>query len=218
MNHFFQSRITHFFDTTSNSSSSNIANHRVNPSFKSSANMYIQNTGGLRTKSNVFYCNSSSSDYNIISLTETWLNSGHNSSEFFDDTFNVFRKDRYETASTYERGGGVLIAVRSYLICNDIILNNTNNIECVCVKISIANNSNVFVYNAYIPPNAISDVYSCHLRAITAVHGMANPTDTIIVTGDFNIPCANWVFEESHSNVLLPTSVEPPFAAEFLNG
>lgn len=98
-----QSRITQFFDSNSSSSLINSTHHSTNPptpSIMSSANMYIQNVGGMRTKSCQIYRNSSSSDYNIIALTETWLNSGHSSSEFFDNTYVVFRKDRCETDST----------------------------------------------------------------------------------------------------------------------
>lgn len=193
----FQSRITEFFSSNTNSPSNKTHRQHTLSRILSLLNMYIQNVRGMRTKSNKFYCNSSSSDYNVISLTETWLNKDHSSSEFFDSTFNVFRKDRCETNSIHERGGGVLIAVRSNLICNQIMLSNTNDIECVCVKIMIGNNSSVYIYNAYVPPNSSPDVYASHSRAILSVHQLSNQADTVIITGDFNIPNSNWMVDES---------------------
>jgi len=54
----------------------------------------------------------SNSDYDIIILVETWLNSNSSSDEFFDPKlFQVFRKDRDFGRMQCERGGGVIVAV-----------------------------------------------------------------------------------------------------------
>jgi hypothetical protein len=50
-------------------------------------------------------------DFNILALTETWLN---DNSELFDiSNYNVYRKDRDCDLTGHVRGGGVLIAVDS---------------------------------------------------------------------------------------------------------
>lgn len=56
-------------------------------------------------------------DYDIISITETWLNAGHNNNEFFSSKYRVFRKDRCDSSIGTDRGGGVLIAVRMEIDC-----------------------------------------------------------------------------------------------------
>lgn len=173
--------------------------------------MYYQNVRGLRTKSNSFFCNSSITDFNIIVLTETWLNYSINSSEYFDNSFNVFRKDRCETGSLLKRGGGVLIAVKSNFVSNNIVIADAENIEYVCVRLTLHSKSNVFIYAAYIPPNSNAIVYENHLSAINKIPLTQN--DTIIIFGDFNLPNSNWILDDS---VLLPTEIKPQFAADFI--
>lgn len=85
----------------------------INPHCCSQIKLYYQNVRGLRTKSAEIYSSAHTVDYDIIVLTETWLNQAHHSAEYFDSTFNVFRKDRAETGSSLNRGGGVLIATKS---------------------------------------------------------------------------------------------------------
>lgn len=61
---------------------------------------------------------SSTADYEIIALTETWLNQSVKK-EILDDRYTVYRKDRETIAisQTATCGGGVLIAVRSTIKC-----------------------------------------------------------------------------------------------------
>lgn len=47
-------------------------------------NVYYQNARGMRTKTNIFYRNVCSNNYDIILLTETWLVDGIADSELFD--------------------------------------------------------------------------------------------------------------------------------------
>ena len=49
--------------------------------------------------------------YELVAITETFLDSTINSSEMFSDTFNVQRRDRSR------HGGGVLLAVHQGLCC-----------------------------------------------------------------------------------------------------
>lgn len=57
--------------------------------------LYYQNVKGLRSrikhglKSEITLAN-----FDIVSITESWLNANFNSSEIFDETFIVFRSDR----------------------------------------------------------------------------------------------------------------------------
>ena len=49
--------------------------------------------------------------FDIIALTETWLDGNYQDCEFNLDGYNVFRKDRCK-----RRSGGVLLAVRDYIV------------------------------------------------------------------------------------------------------
>ena len=68
-------------------------------------------------------------------------------------------------------------------------------------------------YAAYIPE---SDglIYAKHSAAINSIP--KSPNDTIIVLGDFNIPNSNWLLDDDNENVLIPISVKPQFAADFI--
>ena len=73
--------------------------------------IYYQNTRGLYTKTTTFYKNCSSSDYDVICITETWLNSSINNAELFPSSYHTLRCDRNFNSINRSRGGGVLIAL-----------------------------------------------------------------------------------------------------------
>lgn len=74
--------------------------------------MYYQNVNGIRSKTNNFFIAVCELDYDVIMLSETFLNDAIFNSEMFDvNKYDVFRRDRVYS-SVHEKGGGVLIAVR----------------------------------------------------------------------------------------------------------
>lgn len=56
--------------------------------------LYYQNVRGLRTKCRLFNENIHKTNYDIIAITESWLNSTVYTGELFDDRYIVFRRDR----------------------------------------------------------------------------------------------------------------------------
>lgn len=60
----------------------------------------------------------------IFILTETWLIKDIRSSEYFDENYMVFRKDREETNSDLIMGGGVLIAIKNRFAHEEIKIEN----------------------------------------------------------------------------------------------
>lgn len=143
-----------------NLSSSPTPSHINNHSGSYVVNLYASNVRGLRTKSKMVYRNSSTWDYDIYAITETWLQDGIASSEYFDSCFNVLRKDRNQTGSSNNRSGGVLIAIRSHFDCSEVSIDGSTSIECICVKIKLNNNTNVFIFNSYVPPTSPKPVKS----------------------------------------------------------
>lgn len=173
--------------------------------------VYYQNVRGLRTKSREFYGNSCTHEHEIVVLTETWLNGDHSSSEYFDTSFNAFRKDRCDTGSQFHRGGGVLIASHTKFKSSEIQLSEADNMECICLKININSRVNIYVYAAYIPPNSSEDVYKMHTSIINNIP--AKSSDTVLILGDFNIPNAEWTLDQ---HVMVPIAIRPDYAAEFV--
>lgn len=70
--------------------------------------LYYQNTIGLRTKLAQFLLASTTNDFDIISLTETWLNEDIEDSQLFNTNYNVYRHDRNRELAGLSRGGGCL--------------------------------------------------------------------------------------------------------------
>ena len=68
----------------------------VNKNVKNRKNLslYYQNVRGLRTKCSEFYLSSSTCNFDVIALSETWLNSSFYDSELFHSDFTVYRCDR----------------------------------------------------------------------------------------------------------------------------
>lgn len=201
------SAATNFIDSNNNkkSNSKTTASNDV-----TQIRVYYQNVRGLGSKHKKFFCESSSSDHDIVILTETWLKDTHLSAEYFDESYDVYQRDR-----AFKRGGGVLIATNNHVFTSEEVhIRNYANIEYVCVK-AASKTQNVYIYCAYIPPNSNATVYNDHLSAINSI--TSDPEDVIIIAGDFNLPKVQWM-AESELNVQLPSSFYPDFAADFING
>lgn len=56
--------------------------------------MYYQNVRGLRTKIDSFFLAASDTKYDLIVLTETWLDGCILSTQLFDSSFTVYRTIR----------------------------------------------------------------------------------------------------------------------------
>lgn len=70
---------------------------------------------GLNSKINTFYNAVSMGEFDVLALTETWLDSHVNNGELFTDEYDIFRSDRDFSHLGLSRGGGVLLAIKSRL-------------------------------------------------------------------------------------------------------
>ena len=70
--------------------------------------LYYHNVRGLRSKTRDLFLKSQNFSYNVICLTETWLNSSFYDNELFCNKFGIYRKDRHDSHESVI-GGGVLI-------------------------------------------------------------------------------------------------------------
>lgn len=158
---------------------------------------FYENIDGLSSHKCVDLLTSSSScDYDVLCLTETWLNSSFKNTEFIHSRYSVFRKDREQTTIKEKRGGGVLIAVRAEIHCEQYVNDKMINLEAVSVKIPLSSGS-IYIYCLYIQPTATIDTYKDHLEAIKQLQKDADTGDTLLILGDFNLgSAASWKFND----------------------
>ena len=134
----------------------------------------------------------------IIIGTETWLVSpeedeenGHKNSELLLEDYDIFRRDRPT------RGGGVLIAVKKDLCCEEI--SSSKETEAIFCKINIKNSRPLVIGSVYRAPDL--DLELC--RKLSAeIYNTFNKSQGSIfwLGGDFNLPDINWKNQDIQSN------------------
>lgn len=133
-----------------------------------------------------------------MSFTETWLKPEIYSSEVFCNQYQVFRRDRL-----FKKGGGVLIAVHVSLPVEQFDFHQPIDVEFLCVCIRLFS-KNIIITCSYIPPSSDISTYLSHMRLIEEISDKLQPTDILIVLGDFNISNISWSFDND-LGYLLPT-------------
>lgn len=163
-----------------------------------SLSIYYQNCRGLRTKTKDFFLSSLASNYDIILVTESWLNPNINNNEFLDTSrYNIYRKDRCEGVSDKLDGGGVFVAVSSEWNSAENQAWSCNNIcEDIWISIQLPGNTKLFICCIYIPPYCTLNNYIAHFNKIT--EGVeVNNNDKFLIVGDYNLSKFTWTFNYS---------------------
>lgn len=125
--------------------------------------IYYQNVRGLRTKTNSIKLNSLSCDYNIICLTETFLNDSIYSQEVLCDKYNIVRRDRSTENSVKSDGGGVLIGIDKS-VTYEVKSDWCSGAEDVWISVSVGNTAKkikLHVCCVYLPPIIFSQSWIC---------------------------------------------------------
>jgi hypothetical protein len=135
---------------------------------------------------------SATADYDIIAIAETWLNDDVNNLESMNIKYNVFRRDRSASTISATLGGGVLIAVKNEIQCEEFKCAVLDPLEAICVKITLPTGC-VYIYCLYIQPTADIEIYRSHATAIETVKNMINKTDIFQIFGDFNFKGVDWL-------------------------
>lgn len=181
--------------------------------------IYYQNVRGLRTKSSDFYIACSECDYDIIAITETGLiPSIHDSEIFNSDEYLVYRCDRGPLNSFCENGGGVLIAVRSGIASEVVVVADTDMVEMIVVR-CVYGKRTLYICCLYIPSGSCADVYLLYASAIERVldHIGIESDDTVFFLGDFNIPSFEWSPDPDNINVMITSNVGSGCKADVLH-
>ncbi|CAK1544592.1 unnamed protein product [Leptosia nina] len=166
---------------------------------------YYQNVRGLNSKTATFRLNVLNCNYDIIILSETWLNASVYNSEIFDDRYNVYRRDR--SSSTHSKhkttGGGVLIAVLKTLPSQRL---NSFESDCedlwVSIKTSRGSKSiNLNICAIYISPPVKRTILETFIDKATESleQIMLQNCNSTFIVGDFNLGGIKW-FSESNKH------------------
>jgi hypothetical protein len=111
--------------------------------------LYYQNVGGMYSYMYSYYCkiysffnSASTSDFDLIAISETWLSDCVYSSELVNhDLFSVFRCDRNFATLGLSRGGGVLLLARNTLSVEMVDVSAIRTIvpslDVVCCKVML---------------------------------------------------------------------------------
>ena len=182
---------------------------------KKNLKIYYQNIRGVNTKTHI-RSNFSVANFELIALTETWINSDFSSSEIFDESFVVHRNDRDLSQSNKRGGGGCLIAIKSNI--SAIRMNQWERelpFENVWLAINQKkSNKKLFVNVVYIPPNTKHDSYSLYFDHYSNIVCNAKPDSEFLILGDFNISTISWINIGSHCMAL---THEGRIATDLLN-
>lgn len=154
-------------------------------------NFYYQNVRGLRSKTLDFSNNLLSVEFDIILLTETWLNSSILDSELVNSGFTIFRRDRGS------HGGGVMILISERLGARPRLDCQWDQLDVECLWITIEgrtinSDKNLHIALAYMPPG---DKLAQRINKLTEWFSeivSQAPDDYYMLAGDFNLPCIQW--------------------------
>lgn len=148
-------------------------------------NIYYQNVNGIRTDDN-FRDNVEKTDYDIIMLTETKLNDDFTRSDFFDNRYKVFFRNRW---NNYKGGfgGGVLIAVKidSFQEIRKRKWENQDT-EDLWIKLTTPRGQILNVCSVYLEPQCLSQYFETFFENFNH-HYKKNSNEQFLIAGDFNM-------------------------------
>ena len=148
------------------------------------------NAQSVKNKLNELHHLIHTSKYDIICVTETWLNDTVPDNIITDTSkYSVHRTDR-----KMSRGGGVMIITHNHLPVNSVkIPPNFDHLELCAVDIVLPG-SPVRLFTCYRPPSSNRDpIALAYITDLCTCLEMLLPRNgSIIITGDFNFPDVNW--------------------------
>lgn len=175
----------------------------------------------MRSKLQQLFLSLSSALYDWIALTETWLTPNHLNAELSNNNcYALFRKDRCSITTGLQRGGGVMLAVRSSYVCHQLDLPSSTSscsydIDQLIVKITFNKNS-IVVIVSYIPPRSSFDLYATHVNNCAFYLSKQKIDEHVIILGDFNLTNLEWIFDPEELQ-LLPFNVNADYECKVID-
>ena len=132
-------------------------------------------------------------EFDVICLTETWLNSEKTNGTFCPKEYRVFRKDRNSN------GGGVALFAKRELQTSAVSLDNRYS-DLEILAVDFAGQNALRVITVYRPPKCSSETSNNIWRCLSELANSGKPS---IVIGDFNMREIVW-----SPNILYPQNSE----------
>lgn len=158
-------------------------------------NIFYQNVNGLRTKCLELFNNILINDFDIIIITESWLQDDILDSELCDNRYVTFRLDRNLSETGKCTGGGILFFVRieidAYLNSDWTILNVES--QCITIPARVLGSAvDLHIISPYIPPDGdLPCRVECFQRCIVQFMNK-HIHDNFLILGDLNLSCIDW--------------------------
>ena len=147
------------------------------------------NFQSLRCKKAEFSAFLEMTNPDIVMGSETWLRGQDYSSEYFPDTYKVYRADRTSASGKTTGYGGVLLAINNDLNSTEVKL--PNKCEMVAAKFTIRKKLQVVVSTTYRPPNSDLEYATLNMDNLREL-SIQNKSAIILAGGDFNLPDIQW--------------------------
>ncbi|XP_055527131.1 uncharacterized protein LOC129719756 [Wyeomyia smithii] len=155
--------------------------------------LYYQNVGAMNASVSDYLLACADSPYDIIVLTESWLDNRTLSRQIFGPNYEVFRCDRNPKNSRKTSGGGVLIAVHRQLNASILEHDVWSTAEQVWATIKLVDRT-LFLCAIYVPPDRTrdTDFLRAHMSSVNTIISKTSAVDDVIILGDFNLPGITW--------------------------
>lgn len=118
------------------------------------------------------------SNLDFLCLSETWLNKNSPSAALHIPGYNAFRKDR-----KVGKGGRLLLYIKDYISCKEVQCSVENELEYICLNISLSPQMSLSLIGVYRPPSAKAIFFD----KLETVLKECRSGQEILVMGDFNV-------------------------------
>ena len=178
-----------------------------------SLRIYYQNVRGLRTKIDTFFLAVSEAEYDLIVLTETWLDDRIYSTQLFGALYTVYRTDRSHLNSRKSRGGGVLIAVSTKLSSHIHPAPISSLLEQIWVVVELPLCA-LSIGAVYLPPDRKNDctIINEHVESLGSIASRLDPRSPALLFGDYNQAGLQWCSTGSGTPFIDPLVSHMPVA------
>lgn len=180
-------------------------------------NIYLQNVQGLRTKLDDLNKNILQNNYDMICLTESWLNRSVFDGEIGDERYNLYRRDRCSHTSDKHDGGGVVVLVNKSIVTQRKTQLESPNTEDLFISLKqVGSYRNLVLGLVYLPPDMDTESFGSYLESVTDRLASNNQLDNIILLGDFNVSKQTWLLtNHGHLEPDIPTDLKSEYLQNF---